>query len=598
MSSRKHRAKSAIVKGRKSGKSLLSHRKLLQNAAEEYEGIRNANASLNEENFSNVNENRNRNGNGNVNGNIHVDNLETLTKRYANTNLNNDLRFVANENYQKNHNENVKRQEREIANEIDSVASQDYYYNPDAKTDLSPFNNEYKKNIREFHNAENYNYNNNNNTMEAKKLSKIYNLYNKTHNGNMSSSIDLKKKFSDRKKQYKKISNALTKRIANKHAIINAKRKEYTQESYNKATKYILDQYKVNLHPYPEELLKKLKPSLQYNFSFISQTLPLHDIETIVGPFSVNLLRLDYDNGIYQNFFIFGEQHELDKGLGQRYFKPESTVAFDGFIKAILTNYPDSNFDLYLEQDYFPQNVEENVKSLNKYAKSENINTLLKIMQYTFLNCMPLFDKSKCKYNNLRIHIADFRKYYLNIKLLMLFYHKYELLNNAPEDLLISVNNKLTEILKLEKMEGSKMIKQKQTINEDFINIIDEYFDDIFNNTELTTTNIISKITALMDKYTILRMLRAFDESKETMGRTKHWNQTNIFGYFGNRHSENICNILRQLGAKPLLTEKNTTKKYNSYIYMFDKKQFPSSILLSKYIERMLSVTHHPPIAL
>ena len=556
----KNRTKSVSVKGRKSGKYSLRKSILSRNAEDESAGIRNADAALlNEEHFSNWNDN------SNGNSNIQVDNLETLTKRYANTNLNNDLQFVVNENNRRNHNENIQRQQKEIADEIESNTNfimwhsdpeNNYSENSESNETTSSSQNTNRDKTSNL----NYRHGNGNGNMQAKNLGKINNLYYIPH----------------------------TKRRGNKRAIKNATPKTYfyAQQQYNITSKATLDKYlpERNLNPYPEELFKKLKPSLQYNFSFISQTLPLTDIQTIVGPFSVNLLRLDYDNGIYQNFFIFGEQHELDKGLGQRMFKPESTVAFDGFIKAILGEYSSFNFDLYLEQDYFPQNAEENVKSLNKYAKSKNINTLLKIIQYTFLNCMPLFDKSKCEYKNLRIHIADFRKYYLNIKLLELFYHKYEFLNNAPEDLLISVNKKLTEILELERLEGSKIIKQKQGINEDFINIIDRYFDDIFNNPELTTNNIISKITGLMDKYTILRMLRAFDETKETMGRTKHWNQTNIFGYFGNNHSKNICNILRQLGAQTILTKENTNKKYNSYINLYNSDIYVLANIISMIV--------------
>jgi hypothetical protein len=39
-------------------------------------------------------------------------------------------------------------------------------------------------------------------------------------------------------------------------------------------------------------------------------------------------------------------------------------------------------------------------------------------------------------------------------------------------------------------------------------------------------------------------MLRNFDETKSTYGRTKHWKQKNIIGYFGYEHANNIIQLL------------------------------------------------------
>ena len=86
-------------------------------------------------------------------------------------------------------------------------------------------------------------------------------------------------------------------------------------------------------------------------------------------------------------------------------------------ILVIIKTFPDLNFDLYLEQHYFPKNIEENKINFNKYSYSNNIFlTVLDLIMYVFKNCMS-FDKSTCEYSNLRLHFADFRTYYFTDKL-------------------------------------------------------------------------------------------------------------------------------------------------------------------------------------
>lgn len=60
-----------------------------------------------------------------------------------------------------------------------------------------------------------------------------------------------------------------------------------------------------------------------------------------------------------------------------------------------------------------------------------------------------------------------------------------------------------------------------------------------------------------MDYYTILRMLRNFDETKTTFGRTKNWEQKNIIGYFGYEHANTYVQFLIQLGANELYSYYN-----------------------------------------
>lgn len=276
---------------------------------------------------------------------------------------------------------------------------------------------------------------------------------------------------------------------------------------------------------------------------------------------------------VIKNFIIFGEQHLLSLGLlGGQQFNSKSTVTFDGFIKALVKYYKDINFDLYIEQEYFEKNKNNNNATIEKYKTTQEIGSILKLIEYTFADCLQLYNKSKCDYKNLRIHLADLRLYLLDKHLINIIYHT-QLPNTESENILNTVNTELNEIIRKFSEPSSKMQKQRKGIPDNILNIIDIYFESIYNNQQLLVNNIILKITAIMDNYTILRMLRPLDEKKDTFGRgAKNWKQQNIIGYFGDSHSYNIFTLLRDISEQTksgfaLPTFKNITKRnFNSYI--------------------------------
>lgn len=378
------------------------------------------------------------------------------------------------------------------------------------------------------------------------------------------------------KKKYLFDKHQLNLNIAMKEANLNS-------ENFNRERRYTHHNKRENkrennsrnqkINQYSNTVIDRLPNNLRTRFLNIPQELPFDDIDTIIGPFTMRICKLKYGNTI-KNFFIFGENHKLNYGLlGRRQFNPSSTVAFDGFIKALVKKYNKINFDLYTEQGYFEKNNINNQARIEEYKKTQSIHSILKLIEYTFADCLQLYDKSKCDYNNLRVHLADLRNYLLDKDLIYRFYHEYLQLNIAPEDILITVNNDLNDIIREFSNPTSKMRKQRKGIPDVILDIIDGYFHRIFNNQDLSLNNIIEKITAIMDKYTVLRMFRPLDEVKNTYGRgTKNWVQQNIIGYFGNNHSYNIFTLLNFIGHKlqigfalpPIINTKK--QSFNSYI--------------------------------
>jgi len=336
-----------------------------------------------------------------------------------------------------------------------------------------------------------------------------------------------------------------------------------------------------NIKRYPNNVIARFHNNLPGKFANIPQELPFDNIDTIIGPFTMRMCKIKIGD-VIKNFIIFGEQHFLNYGLlGKRQFNANSTVAFDGFIKALVKKYDNKNFDLYIEQGYFEKNKNNNNATIEKYKTKQEIGSILKLIEYTFADCLRLYDKSQCMYNNLRIHLADLRTFLLNPDSLLKFYHEYLPLETAPEDILIEVNTELNSIISKFSEPQSKMQKQRKGIPDTILNIIDRYFKKIYDSQQLSISNIKMKITAIMDNYTILRMLRPLDETKDTFGRgTKNWKQQNIIGYFGDNHSQNIFTLLRYIAKKTegfaLPTLKNETKRdFNSYITLRDEaKQY------------------------
>jgi hypothetical protein len=157
----------------------------------------------------------------------------------------------------------------------------------------------------------------------------------------------------------------------------------------------------------------------------------------------------------------------------------------------------------------------------------------------------------------MRVHNADLRRLNDAKKIWAYVHHKQPQLTQAQlQDFNELVNNFInTSSIYM------KIRKQMDGItNKDIVRKIAEHFLNIITNNTLTYGNIFSKLTGVMDIYTILRMLRDFNETKNSHNRTKHWKQKNIIGYFGAAHVFNIKKLLIKLGAK---------EKYNTNIHPF-----------------------------
>ena len=97
-------------------------------------------------------------------------------------------------------------------------------------------------------------------------------------------------------------------------------------------------------------------------------------------------------------------------------------------------------------------------------------------------------------------------------------------------------------------------------INKNIIIPISAYFNELFIKDSTTQYELQAKFAGLMDYYTILRILRDFDEKKTTYGRVKNWDQKNIIGYFGYHHSDTLAQLLVHLGATTIYSFSNPHK--------------------------------------
>jgi hypothetical protein len=307
---------------------------------------------------------------------------------------------------------------------------------------------------------------------------------------------------------------------------------------------------------YPHNILDRMYPHTLYYFNRqISFNLPLEDINIIVGPEKFRILQF---NG--KNFFIFGEDHRFEYKLQQLYNSVKilnlnliglNLIGFDGFVRSLISRYAEFNFELYYEKQASWNKREENNHKNNEHIKTRNISSMISILDELFLNCSRMFNKSDCEYSNLRVHHADARLYGFSGKVLDLFW------KTMSHDEIKQWDTNFTNYIKTSKQFSTLIEKQKQGISIDIIKTLDDYFYEIFLTDSTSQQQLQNKFEGFLDYYTILRMLRDFDETKTTGGRTKHWPQKNIIGYFGYHHLETLNQILLQLGAQEVYTFDN-----------------------------------------
>ena len=304
---------------------------------------------------------------------------------------------------------------------------------------------------------------------------------------------------------------------------------------------------------YPQNILDRLPPYTIYYFnSKISFDLPLENINLILGPQELTILQ--FNN---RNFYLFGESHSIEYNLTRMYheyppIEKHYSVGVDGFIRSLIDKYKKFNFELYFEKTTSWAKKEENNRKNNEFIKNTNISNMLHILNNLFLNCSRMFNKSDCEYPNLRVHHADARLYGTTKDLVNSIYHDI-----VPGDDIKMYDDILIKYINTNKLFSELIEKQKMGINTDIIRPISAYFAALFMTESTTQDELQAKFAGLMDYYTILRMLRDFDETKTTYGRVKHWDQKNIIGYFGFHHSDNLVQILNQLGAKIIYSYSN-----------------------------------------
>jgi hypothetical protein len=322
-----------------------------------------------------------------------------------------------------------------------------------------------------------------------------------------------------------------------------------TKKHINTQTNELNAENTTPAHRYPQNILDRMHPYTLYFFnSQISFNLQLEDIQCIVGPQSCAIFQF---NG--RNFFIFGENHRLEYKMNQLYIyhhealPKKITIGFDGFIRSLISKYDKFNFELYYEKQAPWIVRKENNYNNNKKIKTKNIFSMISILDELFLNCSRMFNKSNCEYPNLRVHHADARLYGFEGHELDIIYTT-ELNPDQIKEWDAYITNYATE----DQNFLALIEKQKKDINAstDIIMKINSHFNTKFRTASTTHLELMEKFAGILDYYTILRMLRNFDETKSTYGRTKHWNQQNIIGYFGDKHASYITHLLLQHGGQ------------------------------------------------
>ena len=140
-----------------------------------------------------------------------------------------------------------------------------------------------------------------------------------------------------------------------------------------------------------------------YVLKNFNNNLPNNEIKYLVGPnyFSEFCINNGMENE--KNIAIFGEKHFILKDFEFKYIVPnlDRKKLFYQFLKDIVTENPDKEFDIYLEIPY----TKEFRKDSFRYFKLDAFS--IQTIEMEFASCFDLI--KRCKFSNTRGHYIDYR---------------------------------------------------------------------------------------------------------------------------------------------------------------------------------------------
>ena len=287
------------------------------------------------------------------------------------------------------------------------------------------------------------------------------------------------------------------------------------------------------------QIFHDIYPYVRNNFGF---SLPNNQIKYLIGPnfFSEFSINTGMENE--KNIAIFGETHLPIDSFEYQYIVPnlDRKKLFYKFLRDIVTENPDKEFDIFLEIDYTKKLKRDSFSGSDIFYGSVPIKTI----NMEFSSC---FDVSKrCKFSNTRGHYGDYRS-------LPEFYNKIEKLENL-------INSK--ELLDREEFEyiSKKLLKLTKNFSENkkFLKnssvqefIYEQYqtnlvpllifSNDPFENKKNLKKFLFSLSSLFMDYYVLSRIMK-----KESNY------QKNIIIYTGSNHSKRYYNFFNNLVGSEL----------------------------------------------
>ena len=333
---------------------------------------------------------------------------------------------------------------------------------------------------------------------------------------------------------------------------------------YNPYYKKVIDKNgEENCGP-DRESISKMLPFSKAIASSYCDVLTLSNIKNIVGPMSYNEFR--YKG---RNIGIFGEAHEF---VGNdRVLNKTNSITFSGFLKSLLTQNKQQQYDFFYETDFITKDKEMEDDPMADF------NGVMSIIDYDFNMCLKI-DKTKCPYKNLRAHYCDFRNliYFESTNVGNAFNNLHESPGNLPDEVVKYLEmlfiNPIDEYSKI-KAEISKFLLhkkiQKQLHNMEHEINFQDFIDKIFDVNEKRIHKMIKKYknytfvmsqpptlkeirfskmwidpfmeiySLIMDVYILARMLRSF----------KRHTSTNIIVYVGDDHAKTYTKFFQSIGA-------------------------------------------------
>ena len=257
---------------------------------------------------------------------------------------------------------------------------------------------------------------------------------------------------------------------------------------------------------------EKYNPRIYGNVEFCSE-LPLANIKFVSG------IKLFYKHEFQgKKFYLFGENHKSPHPCPENF---NSTILMDGLLKSLVKGLPNQNFDYFYEGvniDSPPR--KEYILGLSKYYRS------MPFIETTFFNCIK---KPDCEYKNIRMHYANYR-----LPALGPDYKKaYRDKDSLSEDDINKLEKKATKM-----MTSAKIKKQFKDLEPKIASHIDSFFKYYFQLAPIE-----GKISFLMDKYAVGRMLRPFS------GHSAE----NILYHAGKYHINVLHTLLESMGSKAII---------------------------------------------